>query len=131
MIRRLTKNNASANESRGIPKPDPATAVFYPVAKVEKIKPGEMRYVEVGPDDEPVCLINMDGEFYALNDCCTHEDASLSDGEIVGDEIECPLHGGSFEIRTGLPTSFPVVVPTQTYLVRVVGDVIEVGMRAK
>jgi len=131
MIRRLIKNNESAKESRGIPKPDPATAVFYPVAKVDKIKPGELRYVEVGPDDEPVCLVNMDGEFYALNDCCTHEDASLSDGEIVGDELECPLHGGSFEIRTGLPTSFPVVVPTQTYLVRVVGDVIEVGMRAK
>lgn len=95
---------------------------FYKVAKVSKLGPGEMTYVEVGPDEEPICLINLNGEFFALNDCCTHEDASLSDGEIVGDEIECPLHGGAFEIRTGLPTSFPVVIKARTYEVRVEGD---------
>jgi nitrite reductase/ring-hydroxylating ferredoxin subunit len=131
MIRRLTKSNDDAKKAVGIPKPDEATAVFYPVAKVDKIQPGEMRYVEVGPDEEPVCLINLAGEFFALNDCCTHEDASLSDGEIIGDEIECPLHGGAFEIRTGLPVSFPVVVPAETYLVRVVGDEIHIGLKAK
>ncbi len=131
MIRRLTKSNDDAKKAVGIPKPDEATAVFYPVAKVDKIQPGEMRYVEVGPDEEPVCLINLAGEFFALNDCCTHEDASLSDGEIIGDEIECPLHGGAFEIRTGLPVSFPVVVPAKTYLVRVVGDEIHIGLKAK
>ena len=87
-----------------------------------------MMYVEVGPDDEPVCLINLDGEFYALNDSCTHEDASLSDGEIIGDEIECPLHGGAFEIRTGMPVAFPVVVPANTYRVRVDGDDVLVGL---
>ncbi len=133
MIRRLGKNNDGSNpkESKAVPKPDEATAVFYSVAKVDKIQPGEMRYVEVGPKEEPVCLINLDGEYFALDDCCTHEDASLSDGEIVRDEVECPLHGGAFEIRTGLPTSFPVVVPAKTYLVRVVGDEIQIGLKAK
>ncbi len=98
---------------------------FVTVAKVGELNPGEMMYVEVG--DEPVCLINLDGEFFALNDVCTHQDASLSDGEIVGDEVECPLHGGAFEIRTGQPTAFPVVVPVETYRVRVVGDEVQVA----
>jgi len=98
---------------------------FVTVAKVGDLAPGEMMYVEVG--DEPVVLINLDGEFYALSDICTHEEASLSDGEIVGDEIECPLHGGAFDIRTGQPVAFPVVVPAQTYRVRVVGDEVQVA----
>lgn len=101
---------------------DPA---FVTVATVAELSPGEMMYVEVG--DDPVCLINLGGEFYALNDICTHQEASLSDGEIVGDEVECPLHGGAFEIRTGAPASFPVVSPVDTYRVRVVGDEVQVA----
>ena len=103
--------------------PDPA---FVTVAHVADLNPGEMMYVEVG--DEPVCLINLDGEYHALNDVCTHQDASLSDGTIDGDEIECPLHGGAFNIRTGEPTSFPVVVPIETYRVRIVGDEVQVSL---
>ena len=98
---------------------------FVTVARVDELKPGEMMYVEVG--EEPVCLINLDGGYYALNDVCTHQDASLSDGEIAGDEIECPLHGGAFEIRTGAPAAFPVVTPVETYRVRVVGDEVQVA----
>lgn len=104
---------------------------FYPVAKVGDIEPGEMKYVEVGPDEEPVCLINLDGEFFALDDCCTHEEASLSDGEIVGDELECPLHGGAFEIRTGMPAGFPVVIPAKMYDVRVEDGTILLGVPGK
>jgi nitrite reductase/ring-hydroxylating ferredoxin subunit len=101
---------------------------FYPVASVGEIGPGELKYVEAGPDYEPICLINFEGDFYAINDCCTHQDASLSDGEIVGDEIECPLHGGAFEIKTGLPANFPVVTPVETYQVKVEGDQILIGI---
>jgi len=104
---------------------------FYTVARVGDIGPGEMTYVEVGPDEEPVCLINLDGEFYALDDCCTHEEASLSDGEIIGDEIECPMHGGAFDIRTGTPVSFPVVISAKTYRVRVEGDEIQIALTGK
>ena len=74
-----------------------------------------------GGGEAEVFAVADDGEFFALNDCCTHEDASLSDGTIVGDEIECPLHGGAFEIRTGQPAAFPVVVPARMYRVRVEG----------
>ena len=105
-----------------------AEPTFVTVASTSDLAPGEMMYVEVG--DEPVCLINLDGGFYALSDICTHEEASLSDGEIAGDEIECPLHGGAFDIRTGAPVAFPVVVPVETFSVRVVGDDVQVARKA-
>lgn len=99
---------------------------FVTVASTDELKPGEMLYVEVG--DTPVCLINLDGNYHAINDTCTHQDASLSDGEISGDEIECPLHGGAFNIRTGAPVCFPVVVAIEKYRVRVVGDDVQVAI---
>lgn len=101
---------------------------FVTVAKVGFLQPGELMYVEV--DDEPVCLINLDGELHAINDYCTHEDASLSDGTIDGDEIECPLHGGAFFIRTGEPAAFPVAVAGEKYTVRVVGDEVQVSVKS-
>jgi nitrite reductase/ring-hydroxylating ferredoxin subunit len=101
---------------------------WYAVAKVGDIGPGELKYVEAGPDDEPICLINFQGELYAMGDCCTHEYASLADGEIVGDELECPLHGGAFEIKTGMPASFPVVVRNVMYPVKIDGESILVGV---
>ncbi len=100
---------------------------FVTVAKRDFLEPGELMYVEV--DDEPVCLINLDGELYAINDICTHEEASLADGTIVGDEIECPLHGGAFNIRTGAPAAFPVAVGIEKYAVRIVGDDVQVAVR--
>lgn len=103
-----------------------ADSSFVTVARAGDLQPGEMTYVEVG--DTPVCLINLDGEFFAISDVCTHEEASLSDGEIIGDEVECPLHGGAFHIRTGQPAAFPVVVPVETYRVRVVGDEVQVAV---
>lgn len=99
---------------------------YETVAKVGDLAPGEATYVEVG--DGPVCLINVDGEYHALNDACTHEGASLADGTVEGDEIECPLHGGAFAIRTGEAASLPCVVSVEKYRVRVVGDEIQVAV---
>ena len=96
------------------------------VCATSELLPGELKVAWDG--DTAIVVFNYDGDFYALNDCCTHEDASLSDGTIEGDEIECPMHGGAFEIKTGMPAAFPVVVPAQMYEVRVVGDDIQIGM---
>jgi nitrite reductase/ring-hydroxylating ferredoxin subunit len=101
---------------------------WYAVGKVGDIGPGELKYVEAGPNDEPICLINFEGELYAMGDCCTHEYASLADGEIVGDELECPLHGGAFEIKTGMPANFPVVVRNVMYPVKIDGESILIGV---
>ena len=119
------RNNVSSTQTQNLfAIDDIPDELFQTVARAGDIGPGEMKYVEAGKNDDPIVLINFEGDFYALTDICTHEEASLSDGEIIGDEIECPLHGGAFEIRTGLPAAFPVVTPAKMYPVRVVdGDV--------
>lgn len=104
---------------------------FYVAAKATGFDPGELKYVEVGPNYLAIVLINFEGDYYALSDICTHEDASLSDGEVIGDELECPLHGGAVEIKTGLPANFPIVVPATTYRTRVVGDQVQIGLPKK
>lgn len=96
------------------------------VAKEGYLESGELMYVEV--EDEPVVLINLEGELHALNDCCTHEDASLADGTIIDDELECPLHGGAVYIRTGEPAAMPVVVPSEKYKVRVEDGEVQVSL---
>ena len=66
-----------------------------------------------------------DGHLGALDDTCSHGQVSLSEGEVIGDEIECWGHGGRFDLRTGLPTALPAVAPVRAYSVRIDGgDVI-------
>ena len=80
-----------------------------------------MRKVVV--DGEEICLAHAeDGSFYALGDICTHEEYSLSDGELWGLEVECPAHGSRFNLLTGDVTGLPAVVPARTYRVSVEGD---------
>ncbi|SRR5579875_438480 len=69
-----------------------------------------------------LAVYNLNNEFFITDDTCTHGQASLSDGVIDGDMIECPLHAGCFSIRTGEPLSFPATVPIRTYRVRIVGE---------
>jgi 3-phenylpropionate/trans-cinnamate dioxygenase ferredoxin subunit len=92
------------------------------VATVDSLAPGQMRRVRY--NDHPVALFNMDGQFYALDDICSHAEASLSEGEFEDDEVTCPLHGARFRITTGKPRSLPATQPVATYPTRVEnGDV--------
>ena len=74
---------------------------FVKVATVGEIAPGTAKRVELG-DDEPVAIFNVDGEYYALGDTCSHEEASLAEGDVFGDCVECPLHGSEFDLKTGI-----------------------------
>jgi nitrite reductase/ring-hydroxylating ferredoxin subunit len=67
------------------------------------------------PDAPPLAAYNVDGEFYVTSNICTHNIAMLTDGYLEGDIVECPLHGGCFNVKTGAPTSFPCEKPLQTY----------------
>jgi len=93
------------------------------VASVEEVPTDSMKRVEVG--GTPVCLAHAeDGNFYALNDICTHEEFFLSDGELWGMDVECPQHGSRFNLQTGKVTGLPAVIPAKTYPVKVEeGDV--------
>jgi 3-phenylpropionate/trans-cinnamate dioxygenase ferredoxin component len=93
---------------------------FVKVAQAGDIAPGSGRLVEVA--GRFIALFNCAGTFYAVDDACTHAEASLSDGYLDGTTIECPLHGGCFDLRTGAATWSPAFVPVATYAVRVDGD---------
>ena len=69
--------------------------------------------------EQPVCLYKIDGAVFATHDTCTHADASLADGFIVdSSRIECPLHQGLFDIRTGKAVGVPCTIDLQTYAVK-------------
>ena len=71
-----------------------------------------------------IALVRIGDEFFALGDECSHEDYSLSEGEVLGEEceIECWKHGSTFDLRTGRPCSLPATKPVPVYAVRVDGD---------
>jgi naphthalene 1,2-dioxygenase system ferredoxin subunit len=94
------------------------------VAQRSKLAEGEVLGVEVG--DKPIAIYNVDGEFYATDNICTHAFAMLSDGWLDGDCIECPLHAGRFDVRTGKALGPPVDEDIKTYPVRIAGDDIQV-----
>lgn len=94
------------------------------VAAVVEIPPGECIAVEV--DDRMIAVVNVDGEFHAIDNICTHEYAELSEGMVLGDEIQCPLHGAQFNVITGEVTAPPAYEPLRTYEVRVQGERVQV-----
>ena len=93
---------------------------FIKVAQVSEIKPGEMMSVDV--DNEQVLLVNVDGNIHAVDDICSHAYATLSEGDLSGEEVECPLHGGSFNTVTGAPINPPANEPLRVYSVQIEGD---------
>ncbi|HEX3788772.1 MAG TPA: bifunctional 3-phenylpropionate/cinnamic acid dioxygenase ferredoxin subunit [Pseudonocardiaceae bacterium] len=74
----------------------------------------------------PIAVFNADGDFYAIDDTCTHQDASLADGWLEGCQVECPLHASSFDLRTGAVTGLPAKKPVRTYPVSVEAGVLYV-----
>jgi len=99
---------------------------FRKIAHVSEIAPGEARAVEV--DGEPIAIYNVNGEFFATCDTCSHEEASLADGWLDDDIITCPSHGAEFNVCTGEVLSLPATEPIATYPVRVEGDDVFVGI---
>lgn len=97
------------------------------VIGVDEVQEGEVVGVTLG--ERPIAVYRVEGEFYATADRCTHAAANLSDGELFGCLIECPLHNGRFDIRTGKAMTSPVTRDLVTYPVRVQGDDIEVLVR--
>ncbi len=94
---------------------------FVKVARIDEIPVNGSKLIEI--DDVRVALFNLDGEFYAIEDVCTHDGGPLVEGEILaGCQVQCPRHGARFDIRTGEALSFPAFEATNTYEVRLDGD---------
>ena len=102
-----------------------AESGFVKVAEVGEISPGEMKVVEVG--GEQILLVNVEGNIHACDDICSHAYASLSEGDLNGEEIECPLHGSAFNIITGEALTPPAEDSIRVFEVRIEGQDVLVG----
>jgi 3-phenylpropionate/trans-cinnamate dioxygenase ferredoxin subunit len=86
---------------------------MIPVCARADIPEGEAVRIDNG--DAPIAVFNADGELYAIDDTCTHQDASLAEGWLDGCTVECPLHASCFDLRTGKPTGPPAKVAVRTH----------------
>ena len=92
-------------------------AEFVKVADVDELGPGDRKVVEV--KGRYVALFNVEGEFFAIEDICTHDDGPLAEGELDSHVIECPRHGATFDVRTGEVLSFPAITSVASYRVKI------------
>lgn len=98
------------------------------VAEASSLEPGTVLGVKAG--DVDVALYNIDGELYATHNVCTHALVLLSDGWLEGNVIECPLHGGRFEVKSGKGLGAPITCDIKIYPVRISGNSVEVNLNA-
>lgn len=102
---------------------------FTTVATTDEIAPGERMVVELGR--RWVAIFNVDGQYYAIEDRCTHDDGPLAEGELKNCIITCPRHGATFDIRNGKVLSAPAYVDVPAYDVRVNDNNIQIKPRTK
>ena len=93
---------------------------YYPACKQSELSDGQMKLVEI--DETLVILFREGDEYYCIDDVCTHDGGTLSDGEYAGCEITCPRHGAKFDVRTGAALSMPATQATRAHEVKLEGD---------
>lgn len=88
---------------------------------IDDVAPGEARRFDLG--DLRIAVVRIGDDWYAIGDRCSHQDVSLSDGEVHGEtlELECVKHGSCFSLTSGEPSSLPATRPVPTYALRVEG----------
>ena len=100
---------------------------FVKVAESKDIGPLTMKAVDVA--GEKVCIINIEGNYYAIGNVCTHMGGPLNEGTLEGFEVQCPWHGSKFDVRTGEPTRPPARLAVSSYEVKVQDNSIIVKKR--
>ena len=100
-------------------------AEFNPIAKVDALAEGQMKGYAFGY--EMICLIRLGGQYYAMDDFCSHAGGTMSSGVLSGSEAVCPLHGARFDVRTGKQSVGPSLADQPTYEVRIEGDNVLLG----
>lgn len=104
------------------------THEFVEIARAGELRAGTMRRCDVA--GRRILLANVAGRLYAVDDTCTHEEASLSTGVLKGELVKCPLHNSRFNVRTGEVLEEPAEQSLRTYPVREEGGRVFVGLPA-
>ena len=94
------------------------------VADTKALAPGQRQLVAV--DDTEIAVFNLDGQYYAIENICSHDGGKLTGAVVEGDQIICPRHGARFCIRTGAALSAPAYEPTHLFPVRIHADAVQV-----
>ena len=89
---------------------------FQLACRIDDVSSGEMQLVEL--DDRLAIVCNIDGQFYCIDDVCTHDGGPLSDGALDGCQIACPRHGARFDVTTGQALSMPATRDTASHEVK-------------
>jgi 3-phenylpropionate/trans-cinnamate dioxygenase ferredoxin component len=93
------------------------SADFVKVAETKDIQPSSMKAVDL--EEERVCIVNIEGNYYAIGNVCTHMGGPLNEGTLEGYDVECPWHGSKFDVRTGEPIRPPARQAIPIYEVKV------------
>jgi 3-phenylpropionate/trans-cinnamate dioxygenase ferredoxin subunit len=98
------------------------------VGPVEELPPGTVKIVVAGSIS--VGVYNLDGQFFAIEDRCSHDDGPLCEGEFDEETgvAVCPRHGANFDIRTGRPLTLPAYEPVETFPVRIDDGIVKVDV---
>lgn len=96
------------------------------VASEAELEDGQALSIVV--NDIPIAVFNVNGEYFAISDTCTHEEFPLSEGDVDAEErtVECALHGARFDLHSGEALSLPATIPVDTYQVWVEDGTIKV-----
>jgi 3-phenylpropionate/trans-cinnamate dioxygenase ferredoxin subunit len=99
-------------------------ADWVSAGRADDLGPGQVRVVQAGRNRLAVC--NVGNAYHCIADVCTHDGGPLDQGELDGNEIECPRHGARFDVTTGRATCLPAIVPVKVYPVRVENGEIQI-----
>ena len=100
---------------------------YYSVANATECPDGKRIFIEI--DDEYIIIINIDGNYLAIADLCSHDNGPLDDGEVEGHCIICPRHGARFDLKTGDAVTLPAVHGIPSFPVRIKDGNIEIGLK--
>jgi nitrite reductase/ring-hydroxylating ferredoxin subunit len=96
------------------------TEEFVKVASISEIPPDKMKLVQY--KDQPVCVANSKGKYYAIRNTCTHLGGPLAQGKLEDQTVECPWHGSRFDLTTGEVKRGPAQIPEKVYEVKIEGS---------
>lgn len=99
---------------------------YQNLCKLNDIKENQTIVVEIKERNIMVAKIN--GEIYAFDNNCTHENIPLTGGQIFNGQIQCPHHGARFDIKTGKATQFPAVMELKTYEIKIENEDVMVAL---